>query len=135
MVVTVALATSVLLAGCNPVETLVKGATKGQVDLSGASVPADFPKTVPLYRGRVVSGVSMGQDGDRIWNIIMAVPGASVMPAIARRLKAAGFTTDLTAGGNSLIYDDADYDVAVVLKKTDRGYTVDYAVSTQPEDD
>jgi hypothetical protein len=133
--VTIALATSLLLAGCsNPVESFVKGATKGQVDLSGATVPADFPKSVPLYKGAVTSGVAMGQDDSKIWNVIMTAPGPSIMPTIAAQLKAAGFTTDLTPGGNSLIYDNADYDVAVVLKKTSTGYTVDYAVSTQPKD-
>ena len=138
--IVVALAASVLLTGCgNPVEAFVKSATKGQVDLSGGSVPADFPKSVPLYHGKVTSGVSMGQDGNKIWNVIMVVSGPSVMPTISDQLKQAGFTTDLNTtigkNGGSLIFDDKTYDVAVVLKHTDKGYTVDYAVSNIERDD
>jgi predicted small secreted protein len=134
----VLLGAAMLLAGCgNPVEGFVKSATKGQVDLSGRSVPADFPKVVPLYSGQVTSGVAMGQDGDHIWNVIMTVPGPQVMPTIAAQLKKAGFTTQLatTIKGDhgSLIFDNKEYDVAVVLKHSGDTYTVDYAVSNNDD--
>jgi len=137
-VATVFVGAALLLGGCgNPVEGFVKSATKGQVDLSGHSVPADFPKVVPLYSGRVTSGVAMGQDGDHIWNVIMTVPGPQVMPTIATQLKKAGFTTQIstkiTGDHGSLIFDNKDYDVAVVLKHSGDTYTVDYAVSNNDD--
>ncbi len=139
LVIVLAIASTTLLAGCvNPVEALVQGATKGQVDLSGQRIPADFPTTVPLYSGHVTSGVSMGQDDDHIWNVILIVPGPQVMQKIADQLTAAGFTTqlqtDITPDTKSLIYENDTYDVAVVLKHTANGYTVDYAVTNVPKD-
>lgn len=136
----IAVGVTIGLSGCfNPLETFVKSATKGQVDLAGNAVPASFPKSIPLYPGKVTSGVQMGQDNDNIWNVIMVVPGPSVMDTIAKQLRGAGFTTDLSteteADRRTLIFDNAKYDVAVVLKKTANGYTVDYAVSNQTEDD
>ena len=119
----------------NPIEAFVKTATKGQVDLAGQSVPASFPKSVPLYPGKITSGIELGQDKSYIWNVIMVVPGPQVMKTIAAELRKAKFTTDLEADDDdtTLIYDNPDYDVAVVLKHSGSGYTVDYAVSTQQE--
>jgi hypothetical protein len=136
----VVVATILLLSACtNPLEGFVKSATKGGVDLAGTNVPASFPKSVPLYKGQVTSGIQMGQDNDNIWNVIMKVPGPAVMPTIKSQLLAAGFTTtvDTTIGkdGGSLIFDNAQYDVAVVLKHTATGYTVDYAVTNQTPGD
>ena len=138
LAVALAAVLTVGLSGCvNPVEAFVKGATKGKVDIAGASVPSSFPKSVPLYPGKVTSGVELGQDDDYIWNVIMVVPGPEVMKTIAGELRKAGFTTDLDTGDDdkTLIFDDADYDVAVVLKTSGSRYTVDYAVSTQQDDD
>jgi hypothetical protein len=137
LAIVLAIASATLLAGCvNPVEAFVKGATKGQVDLSGQRVPADFPTSVPLYDGHVTSGVSMGQDDDHIWNVIVMVPGPQVLQRIADQLTAAGFTTDvdatITKDTTGLIYENAKYDVAVVLKHTSNGYTADYAVTNVP---
>ena len=135
-----ALASILLLSACaNPIEGFVKSATKGQVDLSGTKVPASFPRSVPLYRGQVTSGIAMGQDNDNIWNVIMKVPGPSAMNTIKSQLEAAGFTTTVdttvNSSGGSLIFDNAKYDVAVVLKHTSGGYTVDYAVTNQTPGD
>jgi hypothetical protein len=133
--IVIALATAPLLAGCfgNPVQGIVKNATGGKVDVGGTSIPADFPKVVPVYKGKVDSSLALGTGKKKIWNLSIEVPDAKAMNEIESELKSAGFTTDLQGNigkaGASLISDNKTYGVAVVLAKTDKGFIANYTVT------
>jgi hypothetical protein len=130
-----AVATVSLLAGCfgNPVHSLVKDATGGTVDVGGSTVPSDFPKAVPLYKGTVATSAALGSGKKKIWNVGIDVPAASAMDTIKSQLTASGFTTDVEGNvgkvGASLITHDKTYGVAVVLAKVGKGYVANYTVT------
>jgi hypothetical protein len=124
-----------LLAGCvgNPVTGIVSGATGGKVDVGGTSIPSDFPKTVPLYKGTVSSVTAIGSGSHKVYNVAIQVSGPVAMTSIESALTAAGFKTVVAGSigkvGASLISTGTDYTVAVVLAKAGKGYEADYTVT------
>jgi hypothetical protein len=130
-----ALAIAPTLAGCvgNPVEGIVKGVSGGKVDVGGTSIPSDFPKSVPLYKGTVVSVAALGSAKQKIFNIGISVPGPDAMTAIKRQLSAAGFKTEVAGNvgkvGASLVTENKDYGVAVLLAKSGKGFQANYTVT------
>jgi hypothetical protein len=130
-----------LLAGCsfNPVQSVVSGVTGGKVDVGGTTVPKDFPKAVPLYKGTITSAAALGDDSGKVFNITMEVPDATAMADIQSQLKKAGLTVQMaskvTKTGGSIIADSADYAIAVVLVKDGKKYVVNYTVTPKPKDD
>jgi hypothetical protein len=131
----VALALAPTLAGCfgNPVEGIVKGVSGGKVDVGGTTIPSDFPKSVPLYKGTIVSVAALGSEKQKIFNIGISVPGPDAMNEIKKQLTAAGFKTEVAGNvgkvGASLVTEDKDYGVAVLLAKTGKGYQANYTVT------
>ncbi|MFZ2963975.1 MAG: hypothetical protein WA006_04740, partial [Rhodoglobus sp.] len=93
--IVLALAVTPALSGCfgNPVEQIIEGATGGDVDLGGASVPDGFPGEVPLIQGEVVFGASIGNAEGRIWNVTIKVANAGALDQIVSQLEGAGFTS------------------------------------------
>jgi hypothetical protein len=130
-----ALSATPLLAGCfgNPVQSVVSGATGGKVNVGGKTIPSNFPKSVPLYKGTVVSAAAIGGKTNATFNIGITVPGPEAMTEIKSELTAAGFTTEVEGNigkiGGSLVAADKVYGVGVLLAKTSKGYQANYTVS------
>ena len=131
----VAVVLAPLLSGCfgNPLESVIEGATGGEVDLGGASVPDGFPREVPLYDGEITYGVSLGSEPDTIYNVTMRVPDVSALDSAAKQLEDAGFTIQMqgpaTADGGTVIADSDAFGVLLVVAKDGDGFVANYSVS------
>ena len=123
------------LAGCSLVEGVIEQQTGGDLDLGGATVPADFPAEVPLAAGDVINGsAATGPGGERVWNVLMSVADAEAPASIAAQLEGAGFATaegvgGVTEQGGTLTYSNGAYVVNVLLAKVDAGWTANYTVA------
>lgn len=134
----VALSSPVLLTGCslipNPVEGILEGVTGGEVQLPGQSVPQDFPAEVPLVEGQVVFGAGIGNDSERVWNVMIDV-GADAPERIAAQLEDAGFTSgpgaQLSGSVGTLIYGKGELGVLVLVTEGDSSgrYVANYTVT------
>ena len=137
------IAASVLIApavtGCsfNPIESAIEGATGGNVDVGGTTVPDDFPSEVPLIDGEVAAAFAVGKAPEKVWNVTIKVPDASALETIKTQMEGAGFTSDvdeaaigdLTGG----MYSNGTYSVLIVVAEDGNGgwaaaYTVTPAV-------
>ncbi len=133
-----ALAVTPALSGCfgNPIEQVIEGATGGDVDLGGASVPDGFPSEVPLVEGEVLFGARIGNDEGRIWNVTIKV-GERRCPR-SDRLAARGRRIHLVGRGlrrqhaevGTAILENANYGVLVVVSQDgDNGFVANYTVT------
>jgi hypothetical protein len=125
-----------LLAGCsiNPIESAIEGATGGNVDVGGTTIPDDFPAEVPLVDGDVANAFAVGTAPEKIWTVTKRVADASALERIKTDLEAAGFASDLgeaTVGGFSGgVYANATYSVLVVVaEEKDGGWLATYTVT------
>ncbi|MGH1526239.1 hypothetical protein ACRAWC_20145 [Leifsonia sp. L25] len=121
------------LAGCS-FQTVVKDVTGGNVDLGGNKVPSDFPTSVPLYKGAVVFGASVGSGHGKVWNVTVKVKDAQAYQDIAKQLMDAGFDGQFGAqgpdGGGTGTFANADYGVLVVVSDAgNNGWVANYSVS------
>ncbi|MHB1171351.1 MAG: hypothetical protein ACYCZY_02420 [Lacisediminihabitans sp.] len=122
------------LSGCS-VQGLVHNVTGGQVDLGGKKVPADFPSEVPLVKGDVVLGASVGGNGAKVWNVTVKVSDASSFDAIKSQLEGAGFRGSGALGGSAAdggtgVFSSDKYGVLVVVAKDgSNGWVANYTVS------
>lgn len=122
-----------MLSGCS-FQTVVKDVTGGNVDLGGNKVPADFPKSVPLYKGAVVLGAAVGSGDGKVWNVTIKVPGAGAYQKIEAQLSDAGFTGGFGAqapdGGGTGTFSNDRYGVLVVVTNAgSNGWVANYSVS------
>ena len=120
-----------VLTGCfgNPIQGAINAATGGKVNLGGGgSLPADFPKSVPVYSGKVVSALGLGSGKKEIWNVTIQIPGSAASGKIKDQLTGAGFKVQESGtsdAGDSLVADSKDYGVLVVTSKdTSKGYWI-----------
>lgn len=120
------------LSGCS-VQGLVKNVTHGHVDLGGKSVPADFPKAVPLAHGDVVYGASVGSSDGKIWNVTIKVSGADAIDAVNTQFTNAGFQQDLNnktdKGGTSSFTKDPYSVLVVIAKDSSDRWVANYTVT------
>lgn len=121
----------------NPIESAIKEATGGNVDIGGKSIPDDFPAEVPLVDGEVVSAFGVGTAPEKAWNVTIKVTDASALDAIKTQLEGAGFSSeidDAAVGGlTGGMYTNESYGVLVVVAEDGNGdwaasYTVTPAV-------
>jgi hypothetical protein len=132
-----ALAITPALSGCfgNPIEQVIEGATGGEVDLGGNSVPEGFPSEVPLVDGEVLFGAAVGNTDGRIWNVTVQVASAAALDEIVAQLEGAGFTnTDgfggSTAEGGTAALESEAYGVLVVVTPDGQnGFVANYTVT------
>jgi len=123
------------LTGCSVIEGIIEQQTGADVEIGGASVPADFPADVPLAEGQVVNGSSgTGPNGEQVWNILITVTAADAPTQIAAQLEGAGFTAPTGAetpseGTVNLTYVRTDLVVNVVLAKVGDSWTANYTVA------
>ena len=131
-----------MLTGCfgNPIQGAINAATGGKVNLGGGSIPADFPKAVPVYSGKIISALGLGSGKKKIWNVTVQIPGSDAGNSIKSDLEKAGFTVDESGtsdAGNSIIADNKTYGVLVVTSKdTSKGYWIaNYTVTADDSSD
>jgi hypothetical protein len=121
------------LAGCS-FQTAVKDITGGNVDIGGNKVPADFPASVPLYKGAVVFGAGVGSGHGKVWNVTVKVPDAQACADIQKQLADAGFSGQFGAqspdGGGTGTFANDRYGVLVVVTDAgSNGWVANYSVS------
>ena len=137
----VALAVAPAVTGCS-IQNIVKSATGGNVDIGGKNVPSDFPSEVPLIQGDVISGIGIGNTKDgKGWNVSIKVSGMDAFDTISQQLSDAGFTgvdgsslipNDASAKGKTLLVENADYGVVVVVVDSGNGtFAANYTVTTK----
>ena len=126
-----------MLSGCfaNPLETVIEGATGGEVDLGGTTIPDGFPSEVPLYDGEVTYGASLGSEPDVVYNVTMKVPDASALDEAKMQLEDAGFTIQVqgepNADGGTVIADSDTYGVLLVVAKSGADFLANYTVTSK----
>ena len=134
LAIVVALGLAPSLSGCGNVESIVKNATGGNVDLGGAKVPSDFPSSVPLYKGDVVFGASLGTGDKKVWNVTVKVADGNAYTDIEKQLTDAGFTGKFsspgTDGGGTGTFKNDTYGVLVVTTSAGKnGWVANYTVT------
>jgi hypothetical protein len=139
MAIAIALSLTPALSGCfgNPVESIIEGATGGDVDLGGAGLPDGFPTSdVPLIDGEITYGLTLGKGADRVWTVIIRVDDLSAFEDIAAQLEGAGFEQSdafggTTEGGSTGTFASDKYSVLVsVFEDGEDGFAASYLVAT-----
>jgi hypothetical protein len=132
-----------LLAGCGLIPHPGGG---GGISLPGVSVgtghlPKDWPSGVPVAKGDVVAGASLGgSDKGHVWNATIKVGGADAGDGIATQLTGAGFTSGGVGGsteqGSTATYAKDHYTVLVLVTKDNKqGWIANYTVTYDPKSD
>ena len=124
------------LAGCsvNPIGSIIKQATGGDVDLGGAALPEGFPTEVPLVDGEILFGGSVKVDGTQVWNVTIKVTDPAIFATVKTQLTDAGFVTSDTIGGttdagSAGTFQSTTYNVSVLVATADPDTTVNYTVT------
>ncbi|MFM9877689.1 MAG: hypothetical protein ACKVOG_07555 [Rhodoglobus sp.] len=134
-----ALAITLALSGCfgNPIESIIEGATGGDVDLGGKSLPDGYPASeVPIIDGEILFGGAIGNAEGKVYNVTVKVADASALDAITAQLEAAGFTSEgaiggSTADGGTYIATSDKWGVLVVVSKDGQnGFVANYTVTS-----
>ncbi len=138
-----ALAVPLLLSGCSLLHLPGSQSTGGGISIPGVGsvgsgkLPSDFPTSdVPVIKGDVVSGLSLGSGKDKAWNVTVKVSGADAFGEIEKELKGAGFTEPEGAGGETAdgaagVFTKDKYNVAILVSKADdkTGFVANYTVT------
>lgn len=128
-----------LLAGCS---LIPHPAGSGGISLPGVSVgtghlPKDWPADVPVIKGDVVAGASLGGAKGKLWNATIKVGGADAADQITSQLTGAGFTRTggaSTDSGSTATYTKDKLVVLVVVTKDDKnGWVANYSVTDKPD--
>lgn len=135
-----ALAAPLMLSGCSLVH--LPGSHSSGITIPGVGsagtgkLPSDFPTSdVPVIKGDIVSGLSLGTGKDKAWNVTIKVSGIDAFDDIATQLTGAGFKQEelggKTADGATGVFTKGDYNVAVLLSKADdkTGFVANYTVA------
>ncbi len=136
--IALALVITPALAGCfaNPIESIIEGATGGDVDLGGTSLPDGYPTTeVPIASGDILFGGSLGNAEGRVFNVTVKVAAASAIDDIKTQLEDVGFVSQgefagSTAEGGSFIGTTDKWGVLVVVAPdSENGFVANYTVT------
>lgn len=136
MVLALTLTPALAACGGNPIQNVIKGATGGQLDIGGTTLPADFPKEVPLASGDIITAASFGNaDEGKVWNVSIKVPDLAAITGITSQLEGAGFEvvggTASTEEGAANIFTKEPHTVLVIVAKDDKaGYIANYSVTS-----
>jgi hypothetical protein len=124
------------LSGCS-VNGLISGVTGGKVHVGEKKLPSDFPAEVPVAKGDVLLGASIGgaKGGDKAWNVTIRVAGATSFDDIEAQLTGAGFEStgglgDSSEHGGTGAFTNGRYDVLVVVAKSGKAWSANYTVTT-----
>jgi hypothetical protein len=125
-----AVASIALLAGCTAAAPKVGTVS---TDAPAVAVPANFPKVVPLYTGKVVDARGLGSGSAQIWTVTVALPNAGAIDSIASSLSSAGFKAmkekSSSGNGSTVVADGKAYSVLVVEAKNTSGWFANYTVT------
>lgn len=140
-----ALAAPLMLSGCSLLPHLPgsgggtgsHGITiPGVGSVGSGKVPSDFPSDVPLIKGDIVTGLSLGSGKDKAWNVTVKVSGVDAFDEIETELKGAGLTEPDGVGGKTSdgatgIFTSDKYSIEVLLSKADdkTGWVANYTVT------
>lgn len=133
----IALVSTTTLTGCfgNPVEQIIEGATGGDVDLGGNSVPDGFPTAeVPIVDGEILFGIALGDETNKIFNVTVKTDGDAT-ETVRAQLVGAGFTEQMgaqasTDEGSSYAFTNDAWGVLVVIGQVDGAWNANYTVTT-----
>lgn len=138
--VSVALAVPLLLSGCSLIH--LPGSGGGGVSIPGVGsvgsgkLPSDFPSDVPVIKGDIVSGLSVGSGKDKVWNVTVKVSGVNAFDDIKKAFGDAGFTdgglSGTTSDSATGTFTKGDFSALVVVSKADEktGWVANYTVSS-----
>ena len=136
LAIVLALATVPALTGCfgNPIEGAINAATGNKVHIGGGSLPTGFPSAVPVYKGKIDAGISLGSGSKAVYNVTVEVPGASAASDIKSELQGAGFKIEedaTSSSGASLLASSKDCGVLVALTDsgTNKQWVANYTVT------
>lgn len=143
-----ALAAPLLLSGCSLLHLPGSSSSGGGISIPGVGsvgtgkVPSDFPSSdVPLIKGDIISGLSLGSGQDKAWNVTVKISGVDAFADIESELKGAGFTESdgfggTTADGATGAFTKDKYKVVVLVSKVDdkTGYAANYTVTLSSSD-
>jgi hypothetical protein len=135
-----ALAIAPALAGCQVIESVVEGATGGDVQIGGTSIPEGFPAEVPVHDGDILNGSSITKNGETVFNVVVKVADVSVFESIKTELGDAGFQPqegyDMVENNGTItgLFNDGTWSVLVAVTTQDpvgtvANYTVTSALS------
>jgi hypothetical protein len=135
--IVLAVSTVPLLTGCfgNPIQSAIKAATGGKVNVGGGSLPSDFPSSIPVYKGTISEAVALGKGSKEIWNVTVNLPNEAAYNDIKSELSGAGFKIEATGTGSTegLVASNKTYSIIVgateVGKQWEANYTVGPATS------
>jgi hypothetical protein len=135
-----ALAAPLMLSGCSLLH--LPGSNGGGISIPGVGsagtgkLPSDFPTSdVPVIKGDIVSGLSLGTGKDKAWNVTVKVSGIDAFDEITSELTGAGFKQEelggKTADGATGVFTKGDYNIAILLSKADdkTGFVANYTVT------
>ncbi|MDH6180391.1 hypothetical protein M2152_000573 [Microbacteriaceae bacterium SG_E_30_P1] len=136
----VALALSIalvpLLSGCmgNPIESVIEGATGGEVDLGGSSLPSGYPEQeVPVIDGEILFGGGLGSGDSKVFNVTIRVSGETAIDDIRAQLEGAGIVAQADVGGAAagtfVGTSDAWGVLVVVSEDGTNGWVANYTVT------
>lgn len=137
--IALALVITPALSGCfgNPIESIIEGATGGDVDLGGTSLPDGYPAAeVPVISGEILFGASIGNAEGKVYNVTVKVADAGALDAIKAQLEGVGFTSDASMGGSTadggtyIATTDAWGVLVVVSKDGSNGFVANYTVTS-----
>jgi len=128
------------LSGCQVIESVVEGATGGDVQIGGTSIPEGFPSEVPVIDGDIINGSSITKNGETVFNVVVKVPDTSVFDTIRSDLEGAGFAPqegyDMVENNGTItgLFNDGTWSVLIAVTTQDvvgtvANYTVTSALS------
>ena len=135
-----ALAAPLMLSGCSLLH--LPGSHSSGISIPGVGsggtgkLPSDFPTAdVPVIKGDIVSGLSLGSGNDKAWNVTVKVSGIDAIDEIASELTGAGFKQEEPGGktdtGATGAFSKGDYHVVILLSQADdkTGFVANYTVT------
>jgi len=135
-----ALAAPLMLSGCSLLH--LPGSHSSGISIPGVGsagtgkLPSDFPTAdVPVIKGDIVSGLSLGSGNDKAWNVTVRVSGIDAIDEIASELTGAGFKQEELGGktdtGATGAFSKGDYHVVILLSQADdkTGFVANYTVT------
>ena len=135
-----ALAIAPALAGCQVIESVVEGATGGDVQIGGTSIPEGFPAEVPVYDGDILNGSSITKNGATVFNVVVKVDDTSVFETIKTDLTDAGFAAqegyEMVENNGTItgLFNNGTWSVLVAVTTQDGlGTVANYTVTSTPK--
>lgn len=126
-----ALASIALLGGCAPATNSTVAPIS--TNAPAVSVPDSFPKSVPLYSGKVVDARALGSGKSQLWTVTVALPNANAVDSITSSLTGAGFTAmkekSANGVGSTIVADNKSYNVLIVESKNSGAWYANYTVT------